>query len=123
EVGVLCHVPGDREAAEPRGVLVEVPGAAGEEDDVRSLLGQRLGAREAESRRRAADERRPAAQSQIHDPGSSPELPTTPVVIPPRAANSPSTSTKRGAPSATSCSSTSFTTSSWKSWRSRNDVR
>src|SRR5439155_9621515 len=106
-----------------RRMLVELLGAAGEKDDVRALLGQRFGAREAEARRGAADERRAAAQSEIHDSGSAPELATTRVVIPPRAANSPSTSTNRGAPSATSWSSTSFTTSSWKIFRSRNDVR
>src|SRR5207302_653514 len=83
----------------------------GEEHDVRSLVRQRLGAREAEARRGAADERSAPVQPQIHVSGSSPELATTRVVIPPRAANSPSTSTKRGPPSATSRSSTSFTTS------------
>src|SRR5207253_5578664 len=111
EVGILPHVAGDRDTAEPFRVLLELLLASGEQDDVRTLLRQRLGARQAEARRRAADERRAAAQSEIHESGNSPALATTRVVMPPRAANSPSTSTKRGAPSATSCSSAACSSS------------
>src|SRR5207253_6967306 len=110
------HIARGRHGAETCGVLLELLGAPGKEDDVRSLLSQCLGAREAEAGRGAADERGAPAQSEIHDPpgapgarelrraspalpalpatGSCPELATTRVVMPPRAANSPSTSTK-----------------------------
>src|SRR4051794_1673103 len=56
EVAVLVDVSRDRNASEPRGMLLELTRAAGEEHDVGSLLGQRLGARESEARRGATDE-------------------------------------------------------------------
>ncbi len=66
EIGVVGHVAGDRDAAEARRVLLELVGAAREEDDVRALLRERLGAREPEPGRGAADERGAPAQSEIH---------------------------------------------------------
>jgi hypothetical protein len=66
QVGRVGHVPADGERADPLGVELELLAAAGEHRDVRALVGERLGRSEAEPRRRSADDRRPAAQTEIH---------------------------------------------------------
>ena len=66
ESSVVGHVPDYGDAAQPGCVLLELVGAAREEDDVRALLRERLGAREPEPGRGAADERGAPAQPEIH---------------------------------------------------------
>ena len=66
------EVLGDREvaldgqSAEPVGLALEQVAAATEHGDVRALADELLGNREAHARRGAADDRRPAAEPQVH---------------------------------------------------------
>ena len=56
----------DGESAEPFGLALEQVAPAPEHRDVRALGGERLGNREAHARRGAADDRRPAAEPEVH---------------------------------------------------------
>ena len=61
EIGRTADVSGDGKRAEPGSLASELLLAAGEHDDVRALPSERLGAREPEPGRGAADDRRAPA--------------------------------------------------------------
>ena len=58
--------PWTAERAEPVGLALEQVAAATEHRDVRALADELLGNREAHARRGAADDRRPAAEPEVH---------------------------------------------------------
>ncbi len=62
----LVTSPATASAADPLGLALEELLAPREHDDVRALARERLGDAEADARGRAADDRRPAAESEIH---------------------------------------------------------
>ena len=123
EIARNRHVTADAERADSLCLALEQLAPSPDERHIRALGCERLGSRQPEPRRRAGDERRPAAQPEVHVSGRSPARTTTRVPIPPRTLKLPSTSTNRGAPDATSSSSTSLTTSSCRIRRSRKPVR
>src|SRR5262249_45336416 len=56
----------NRERIQPLGFALEQVSSASEHDDVRAFFGQGLGDPEPDARRRAADDRRPALESEFH---------------------------------------------------------
>ena len=66
EIGGVRHVTSYGERAEPVRLALELLAAAGEHRHVRALVRERLGRGEPETGRGSADDRRPAAQTEIH---------------------------------------------------------
>ena len=70
EVRRIRHVAAYGERAEPVRLALELVAPAREHRHVRALVGERLGGCEAEAGRSSADDRRPAAQTEIHCGGT-----------------------------------------------------
>ena len=70
EIARERHVAADGERADPVRLALEHVAPAGEHRDVRALGRERLGGGEAQAGRGAADECRPAFQSQVHRGGT-----------------------------------------------------
>ena len=66
EVVRVRDVAPDRQRAEPLGLTLQDVPAPGEHRDVRTLFGECLRRRETEAGRRAADDRRPSLEPEIH---------------------------------------------------------